>query len=304
MIQNLHGVIPPVVTPLNEDYSLDTVGLETLIEHLIAGGVHGLFILGTTGEGPHLSHALRKEVISETVRINNSRLPVLVGVTDTSIEELLDMSDYAKEAGVNAVVLAAPFYAPLHQSELEEWMKVVIPKIELPVILYDIPSHINVKLSVEVVTELSSIDNVIGIKDSSGDMAYFHMLLASIDRPGFRFFTGPEMLLAESVLMGGHGGVSGGANLYPKLFSRVYSGAVDRNFDILERGQLAQRALHTELYGLNGYGSGFMCGLHAAMAVKGICKNVLMPPYFAFQDEARIIEILASLEQRFPLLLT
>lgn len=304
MIQNLHGVIPPVVTPLNEDYSLDKVGLDNLIEHLIAGGVHGLFILGTTGEGPHLSHTLRKEVISETVRINKGRLPVLVGVTDTSIEELVDMAEFAKEAGVDAVVLAAPFYAPLHQSELEGWMRVVIPKLVLPVVLYDIPSHINVKLSVEVVTRLASIDNVIGIKDSSGDMSYFHMLLASIDRPNFKFFTGPEMLLAESVLIGGDGGVSGGANLYPKLFASIYQAATDRDFEILKEGQKAQRALHTELYGLNGYGSGFMCGLHAAMAVKGICKNVMMPPYFPFEDETRIKEILAGLEQRFPLLLT
>lgn len=299
----LSGVIPPVVTPLNEDYSLDIVGLENVIEHLITGGVHGLFILGTTGEGPHLSHAIRKEVISETIRINNGRLPVLTGVTDTSITELVDMCDYSKAAGVDAVVLAAPYFAPIHQSELESWMKQVIHKIELPVILYDLPSHINVKLSVDVVTTLSKIDNVIGIKDSSGDMSYFNMLQTSIQKQDFNFFTGPEILLAESVLMGGHGGVSGGANLYPKLFTDLYHSASQRELDLVFEKQEAVRALHTDLYGLNGYGSGFMCGLHAAMSIKGICKNVVMPPYFPYTDTARVKIVLDGLEKRFPFLI-
>jgi len=83
MDRKYKGVITPVVTPLQEDFSLDKQGLSNVIEHMIAGGVHGLFILGTTGQGPHLSHAFRKETILETVKISNGRLPVIVGVTDT-----------------------------------------------------------------------------------------------------------------------------------------------------------------------------------------------------------------------------
>lgn len=298
--KKLHGVITPVVTPLNEDYSLDKIGLKRVIEHLIGGGVHGLFMLGTTGEGPHLSHALRKEVITETIRINEGRLPVLVGVTDTSIDELIDMCDFAKAAGADAVVLAAPYFAPIDQSELKRWMALVISKIQLPVILYDLPSHINVKLSVEVVCELSAIEHVIGIKDSSGDMSYFNLLLASIDRPDFGFHTGPELLFGESLLAGGDGGVPGGSNLYPKLFADIYQAATQGNMTMLAERQGAVRALYTDLYSLNGYGSGFMCGLHAAMGAKGICQNVMMPPYFSFENDERVKEVLGELEKRFP----
>ena len=300
MNTKLHGVITPVVTPLNEDFTLDRIGLKNVIEHLIAGGVHGLFILGTTGEGPHLSHALRKEVIAETIQINNGRLPVLTGVTDTSIDELIDMCDFAKQEGADAVVLAAPYFAPIHQLELEQWMRYVISKIELPVILYDLPSHINVKLSVEVVTALSSIEQVIGIKDSSGDMSYFNLLLASIDRSDFGFYTGPELLFGESLLAGGDGGVPGGSNLYPKLFTDLYHAATQQEMKVVSERQEAVRALYTDLYNLNGYGSGFMCGLHAALGAKGICKNVMMPPYFAYEDEDRVKDVLGDLEKRFP----
>lgn len=213
------------------------------------------------------------------------------------------MCDFAKAAGVDAVVLAAPYFAPIHQLELERWMTLVISKIQLPVILYDLPSHINVKLSVDVVRTLSTIENVIGIKDSSGDMSYFNLLLASIERSDFGFYTGPELLFGESLLAGGNGGVPGGSNLYPKLFADIYHASSQGDMTRLAERQTAVRALYTDLYSLNGYGSGFMCGLHAALGAKGICKNVMMPPYFAFDDEELVKEVLGDLEKRFPFII-
>lgn len=300
MSTRFKGVITPVVTPLQSDFSLDKKGLQHVIEHLIAGGVHGLFILGTTGQGPHLSHSLRKEVILETVKINKGRLPVIVGVTDTSIEELFDMCSFAKDNGVEAVVMAAPYYIPSSQEQLSHWMNYVIPKISIPILLYDLPSHINVKLSIDVVKQLSELDQVIGIKDSSGNMSYFNLLLAKIDRPDFGFYTGPELLFGESLLAGGDGGVPGGSNLYPKLFVDIYNAAVEQNMEIVADRQKAVRALYTELYQLSETGSGFMCGLHAALGVKGICNNIMLPPYIHYQDEDRIKEVLEDLENRFP----
>lgn len=300
MSRKFKGVITPVVTPLLSDFSLDKHGLNNVIEHLISGGVHGLFILGTTGQGPHLSHKFRKEVILETVKISNGRLPVIVGVTDTSIEALLDMCSFAKDNGVAAVVMAAPFYVPASQEQLSHWMNYVIPRISIPILLYDLPSHINVKLSVDVVKQLSEFDHVIGIKDSSGNMSFFNLLLAKINRTDFGFYTGPELLFGESLLAGGDGGVPGGSNLYPKLFVEMYNAAVEQNMEMVADRQKAVRALYTELYQLSETGSGFMCGLHAALGVKGICNNIMLPPYISYQDEDRIKEVLEDLENRFP----
>lgn len=108
----LEGIIPPLITPLLERDRLDVDGLERLVEHMIAGGIHGLFALGTTGEGPHLSYSLRKEFIQRLCKIVNARVPVLVSVTDTSFVESVQMSKAAAAAGADAVVLATPYYFP------------------------------------------------------------------------------------------------------------------------------------------------------------------------------------------------
>ena len=109
MNKPLSGIIPPLVTPLTDNETLDTESLERLIEHLIAGGVHGLFILGTTGEEQSLSYSVRKRMIQESARINHGRLPLLVCVTDTSIVESIRLAHLAADAGADAVVSAPPY---------------------------------------------------------------------------------------------------------------------------------------------------------------------------------------------------
>ncbi len=116
----IRGIIPPLVTPLRERDMLDVAGLERLIEHVLSGGVHGLFVLGTTGEGPSLSYRLRREVISRTCRQVANRVPVLVGITDTAFVESVHLSQHAAEAGARAVVTSAPYYFPAGQPELLE----------------------------------------------------------------------------------------------------------------------------------------------------------------------------------------
>src|SRR5437867_688401 len=115
------GIFPPMVTPLRDRDTLDVAGVERLIEHIIAGGVHGLFILGTTGEAPSLSYRLRRELIERTCRQVAGRVPVLVGVTDTAFVEAIDLARVAADAGAKALVLAAPYYFPNSQPELLEY---------------------------------------------------------------------------------------------------------------------------------------------------------------------------------------
>src|SRR5579872_3033347 len=114
----LRGIIPPMVTPLAREDELDRGGLERLIEHMIHGGVHGLFVCGTTGEGPSLSYRIRREIIRATCQQARERVPVLVGILDTSKTEMLAMARFAADAGAAAIVLGPPFYAPLSQLDL------------------------------------------------------------------------------------------------------------------------------------------------------------------------------------------
>ena len=139
MIQNkpLSGIIPPLVTPLKDNETLDIESLERLIEHLIAGGVHGLFILGTTGEEQSLSYDVRKQMIKESCRINKGRLPLLACITDTSIVESIKLAKVAADCGADGVVSAPPYYFATGQPELAQFYEELVPQLPLPVFLYN-----------------------------------------------------------------------------------------------------------------------------------------------------------------------
>ena len=211
--------MPPLVTPLKARDELDHEGLARLLDHVIAGGVAGIFILGTTGEAPSLSYRLRREMIRETVRTVNGRLPVLVGVTDTAFVESVELAEYAADCGVDAAVLTTPYYFPAGQTELTAYVRNIVPLIPLPLMLYNMPGLTKVWFEIETLRKLSSIDSIVGVKDSSGDLDYFGQLCKiKTERPDWTILLGPEALLAEAHQLGGDGGVNGGANVAPHLF--------------------------------------------------------------------------------------
>ena len=143
----LSGIIPPLVTPLLDDDVLDVEGLQRLIEHLIAGGVHALFVLGTTGESQSLSYKLRVEMIKNTCRIAKGRLPVLVCISDTSIVESVNLACLAADHGADAVVSAPPYYFATGQPELIEFYEHLLPQLPLPLFLYNMPTHTKVSFA-------------------------------------------------------------------------------------------------------------------------------------------------------------
>ncbi|MHC4461823.1 MAG: dihydrodipicolinate synthase family protein, partial [Planctomycetota bacterium] len=226
----LCGIIPPMVTPLLDRDSLDADGLERLVEHILGGGVHGLFILGTTGEAPSLSYHLRYELIQRVCAQVKKRVPVLVGITDTSFVESVNIANKAKDAGAQAVVLAPPYYFPAGQAELLEYLKHLAPELPLPLLLYNMPSYTKLVFEPKTVRAAAAITGIVGIKESSGDMAYFRQLLSLLKRqPDFSLLIGQEELLAETVLAGAHGSVCGGANLVPRLYVDLYKAASSRD---------------------------------------------------------------------------
>src|SRR5438105_1966551 len=213
------GIFPPMITPLRSRDELDIAGLERLIEHILDGGVNGLFILGTTGEAPSLSYRLRRELIEKTCRQVRGRGPVLVGITDTAFVESLNLARVAAEAGAQALVLSAPYYFPAGQPELVEYVEHLAAELPLPVFLYNLPSHTKITFGVDTIRWAMEIPNIIGIKDSSGNMSYFHQLASLLsERPDWTLLVGPQELLAEAVLLGAHGGICVGANICPRLY--------------------------------------------------------------------------------------
>ena len=155
MTSKLKGIVPPLVTPLLNNTTIDTEGLERLIEHVIAGGVHGIFILGTTGEAQSISVELRHEMIRQSARILNKRLPLLVGISDTSLQDSLSLARLASDSGADAVVSAPPYYFATGQAELAEFYEQLIPELPLPVYLYNMPTHTKVSFAPDTIRRIA-----------------------------------------------------------------------------------------------------------------------------------------------------
>ncbi len=287
-----------MVTPLNARNGLDHPGLERLIAHQIDAGVAGLFVLGTTGEGPSLSYRLRYELVERTCELVAGRIPVLVGVTDTSIEEALELSQFAQGVGASAIVAAPPYYFSVGQIEVGNFLFELAEVSPLPLFVYNMPSCVKLSLSFETVERLTKHQNICGLKDSAGDInAYRKLLELRQVRPDWTFLIGPEHLTAESVLMGGDGGVNGGANLCPQLFVSLFHAAERRDQVVIDRLQADVTRLGG-LYNVLGEGaSGYLRGLKSALAIAGICSDHLAPPFGAITevDRSKITDFLSSI---------
>ena len=282
----LRGIISPMITPLLDRDTLDVAGLERLIEHILSGGVHGLFILGTTGEAPSLSYRLRYELIERVCEKVNRRVPVLVGITDTCFTESLNTANKAKDAGARAVVLAPPYYFPAGQAELLEYIKHLTPELPLPLFLYNMPSLTKAVFEPQTVRAAAQINGIAGIKDSSGNMVYFHQLQSLLrDYPDFSLLVGREELLAETILLGGHGGVCGGANLIPKLYVDLYNAARSRDLPAIEPLHEKVMQISTTIYSVGRYGSSYLKGLKCTLSCMNICSDFLAEPFHRFRRE-------------------
>ena len=282
------GIIPPMVTPLKSQDELDIAGLERLIEHILAGGVHGLFILGTTGEAPSLSYQLRREVITRTCQQVNGRVPVLVGITDAAFAESIAMAQYAADAGAQAVVLAPPYYFTAGQPELLEYLQHLVVQLPLPLFLYNMPSTTKLIFEPATVVNAADIEGVVGLKDSSGNMTYFHQLQQVLqDKRDFTLLVGPEELLAETILLGGHGGVNGGANLFPSLYVQLYNAALQGDLDQVKPLHQQVMRISTGLYGVGHFSSSYLKGLKCALSIKGICNDFMAEPFHRFREPER-----------------
>lgn len=301
MKKPLRGIIPPLVTPLTDNDTLDIEGLEHLIEHTIQGGVHGIFILGTTGEFASLSIKLRIELIGHTCKIVNGRVPVLAGISDSAFSESLNLARHALDFGADAVVLTPPYYFAPGQPELLEYLKRIMVQMPLPLFIYNIPVYTKVVFEADTVEAAASIPGIIGMKDSSCNLAYFKQIQYALrDRQDFTFLVGPEEFMSEFVITGGHGGINGGANMFPKLYVSLYNASVNRDFDTITRLQQKVMQISTTIYKVGHYSSSYLKGLKCALSVMGICSDFMAEPFHRFKEPERlkITQLLEDLNYR------
>ncbi len=294
--RRFHGIIPPLITPLTARDRLDEAGLQRLVEHVVRGGVNGIFILGTTGEAPSLSYRLRAELIRMTCALVAERVPVLVGITDTSFVESLHVAKLAYESGAAAAVLSTPYYFPAGQTELRAYVEHLVQELPLPLMLYNMPSLTKVCFEIDTLRHLAELDGIVGVKDSSGDMDYFAKLITlRQQRSDWSIMLGPEHLLVDALRLGGDGGVNGGANVFPQWFVQCYkaarSGDETRVAELLEKINTFQN-----IYAIGKYASRYIKATKCAASLLGICNDFMAEPFNHFLplERAEVRAILKS----------
>ena len=275
----LSGIVPPVVTPLLQHDQLDPEAVDRVVEHLITGGVSGLFVLGTTGEGPSLTYQVRYQMVERSCEAAAGRVPVLVGVTDSSLAESILLANHAEASGASAIVAAAPYYFATNQKAVTDWFRQLADNSPLPLVLYNMPGCVRISLDIKTVIELSQHPNIIGIKDSSGDLGYFRQVCDRFaDNPDFVVFMGPEELIPEAVAAGADGGVCGGGNLLAHVYVNLFKAAKANDANEVARLKAIVDDMFTSVY-LDPAGQmNLIPALKLAMSLCGLCSSEIAPP--------------------------
>lgn len=286
-MKKLTGLIPPMVTPLDAKRRLDKKGTRNMVHHLLKGGVDGIFLLGTTGEGPHLSYAIREELVKTVCRLVKGRVPVLVGITETDMDDAVAFAAKCKSYGAAAVVAAPPYYFKLTQAECVAWFTEMADRLPLPLVVYDMPAHTDTIIEPATIAKLAVHPNIVAMKDSSSIIALFNKFRIALEpfADKFSLFMGPDEAMGEAVLLGADGGVCTGANLWPAQFKAMYLAAKTGDVEKVRRLQRFTTMSSYLLYGLGQGQIGFLKGVKAALAEMGLIQNVLAAPFEPFKGK-------------------
>jgi dihydrodipicolinate synthase/N-acetylneuraminate lyase len=292
----LTGIIPPIVTPLISNTELDVQGLKNLIDHILTGGVHGVFLLGTTGEATNLDYNIRKEFIYKACEFIDKKVPVVVGITDTCLQGSLEIANTAKYAGADALVISTPYYVPMSQNEFVYYLEELVPQLSLPFMMYNMPGCTKMHMSLNTVRKAKEL-GAIGIKDSSGNLPYLLSLIEEFkDSPEFAIIAGSEMFIPETIKNGGHGAVAGGANIFPSLFVELYEASLrddTKKIDLLMK-KLVE--IEEKIYNVGAHPSKYIKTIKSALSAMGICNDFVAMPFRRF-DAIKTNRIIQNLKE-------
>ena len=272
-MSNILGTGVALITPFNNDSSIDFKSLANLIEHVINGGVDFLVILGTTAETTSLSVEEKKEVINFIIEKNKRRLPLVLGIggnnTDKVIKEILstDLSSFA------AILSVTPYYNKPSQEGLYSHYKEISQASPIPIILYNVPSRTGVNMSANITLRLANnFSNIIAIKEASGDLKQINQILD--EKPAsFNVLSGDDALTLEMINSGASGVISVIGQSHPQEFSDMVSAGLDND-------KLKANKIHDDLFGLYHflYSEGNPSGIKALLSLMDLCENNLRLP--------------------------
>ena len=241
------GSLVAIVTPMNEDGSLDLEGMRRLIDYHVEQGTDAIVVVGTSGESPTVSVEEHHELISLTVKHVAGRIPVIAGAGANSTAEAVEMTRFAKQAGADAALSVVPYYNKPTQEGLYQHFKTVAEAVDIPVILYNVPGRTVADLANETTLRLAQIPNIVGIKDATGSFDRACELIARAPQ-SFSVYSGDDASACGTLLMGGKGNISVVANIAPRLMHEMCIAAIGG--DLVKARELHFRmlALHRQLF--------------------------------------------------------
>lgn len=238
-LARLRGIFPPTLTPLTPEERVDLDSVRSLVDWLINQGVHGIWALGTTGEFPCLDAAEREAALVATVEAAAGRVPVVANISDASTRLAIRHGRAAQRAGADAIALTPPYYYPNSMDELLAHYRAVREAIDLPLLIYNIPQTVKVKLDVATAVKLAEEGTVVGLKDSQNDLQWFRDVCLGARERGvaFRAFLGTRSLIDAAVQIGGVGSIPSIANVAPRECVEAHEAAERGDYAAAARAQ-------------------------------------------------------------------
>ena len=292
-VDQLSGVLVALASPLERDGAVDEPAVARLVEHVLAGGAHGLLALGSTGETASLDEEARRTLLAAVVNAAGGKVPVICGVAQSQLSSVRAEVEAAARLGADAALIAPPFYYPTDQAGVLAFYREVAKRAQLPILIYNIPQFTKVVTEPSTVATLAREGAIHGIKDSSRDFEYFEgVCIASRDIPAFRVFTGSDTMLLASLAVGGAGTICGAANIAPDWVVRIYE---DFQHGDMRAAQATQDRLFELVMAVRA--GIFPLAIKAGLNMLGICEPWSAPPVRRLDErlESRLRERLTGL---------
>ncbi|GAA3670887.1 dihydrodipicolinate synthase family protein [Microbacterium marinilacus] len=301
---SLHGIIPPLATPLTPDGEVDVRSLERLAARIVDAGAAGLFVLGSTGEVAFLTDEQRVRVTETVVSVADGRVPVLAGAIDMTTPRVRRQVAAAAAAGADAAVVTAPFYTRTHPAEIARHFRLVAESSPVPQVAYDIPVAVGTKLDTSTVLDLAADGTIVALKDSSGDDAGLRRVILGARERGldrFAVLTGSELTVDSALAFGAAGCVPGLGNVDPHAYVRLYTAARAGDW-------AAARSEQDRLFALFGLvdaapaermgrGSSALGAFKAALHLLGVIDDARTADPYIPLDDAEVAVVRRHLEQ-------
>ena len=279
-MKRISGTGVALITPFNEDKTIDYTSLDKLINKVIVGGIDFLVVLGTTGEATSINESEKNELINFIVKLNNKRLPLVLGIGGNNTNKLIKEINNTDLSDFDAILSVTPYYNKPSQKGLYHHYAEISKSSPIPIILYNVPSRTGINMSPETTIQLANdFKNIISIKEASGDINQIKYILKNKPK-NFDVLSGDDSLTLEIIQNGGAGVISVIGQSNPEQFSSLVKFALN--------GKLSDaKILHDKLYGLYHYlySEGNPSGVKAFLSLQGVCKNYLRLPLVPISSE-------------------